>query len=127
MNKDVHYSLEACLLSLRKSQYNSLVKLKFSFLFFRLFATGFIIPVNKDYHHIIQSIMSLTAHLRKYSTLGHGKKIIDVYLDMFNCLPAQQVIALRKRKFLRKKFSITDNVLCRVCADNAVKEMSSLS
>jgi len=35
--------------------------------------------------------------------------------------------ALRKRKFLRKKFSVTDNVLCRVCADNTVKEMSSLS
>jgi len=44
-----------------------------------------------------------------------------VCLDMFNCLPAQQVIALRKRNFLKKKFSTTDNVLCRVHADNAVK------
>jgi len=48
---------------------------------------------------------------------------------MFNRLPAQEVIALCKRKFLKKKFSITDDVLCRVhvCADNAVKEMSSFS
>jgi len=46
---------------------------------------------------------------------------------MFNCLPAQQVIALRTRKskFLRK-FSTTDNVLCRACADNAVKRDSFL-
>jgi len=45
---------------------------------------------------------------------------------MFNCLPAQQVIALRKRRFLRK-FSATNNLLCRAFADNAVKEMASLS
>jgi len=47
-------------------------------------------------------------------------------LGMFNCLPAQQVIALCKRIFLRK-FSATDNLLCRACADNAVKEIASLS
>jgi len=47
-------------------------------------------------------------------------------LGMFNCLPAQQVTALRKRKFLRK-FSATDNVLCRACTDNAVNEIASLS
>jgi len=49
-----------------------------------------------------------------------------VCLGMFNCLPAQQVIALRKRIFLRK-FSATDNLLCRACTDNAVKEIDSLS
>jgi len=55
-----------------------------------------------------------------------SREVIDVYLGMFNCLPAQQVIALSKRKFLRK-FSATDNLLCRACTDNAVKEIASLS
>ena len=51
-----------------------------------------------------------------------SQEVIGVCLGMFNCLPAQQVIALRKRKFLRK-FSATDNLLCRACTDrpNAVK------
>ena len=55
-----------------------------------------------------------------------SQEVIDVCLGMFNCLPAQLDIALRKRKFLRK-FSATDNLLCRKCADNAVKEIASLS
>ena len=54
------------------------------------------------------------------------QKVIGVCLGMFNCLPVQQVIALCKSKFFRK-FSTTDNVLRRACADNAVKEMSSWS
>jgi len=49
-----------------------------------------------------------------------SQEVIDVCLGMFNCLPAQQFIALRNGKFLRK-FTTTDNVLCRACADNAVK------
>ena len=57
---------------------------------------------------------------------SHDQEVNDVCLGMSNCLPAQQVIALRKSKFLRK-FSTTDNVLCRACADNAVKEIASLS
>jgi len=55
-----------------------------------------------------------------------SQEVVDVCLGMFNCLPAQQVIALRKSKFLIK-FSATDNLLCRACADNAVKEIASLS
>jgi len=55
-----------------------------------------------------------------------SQEVIDVCLGMFNCLPAQRVIALRKRNFLRK-FSATDNLLCRACTDNAVKEVASLS
>jgi len=55
-----------------------------------------------------------------------SQEVIDVCLGMFNCLPAQQVIALRKRKFWRK-FSATDNLLCRACADKAIKEIASLS
>jgi len=55
-----------------------------------------------------------------------SQEVIDVCLGVFNCLPAQQVIALRERKFLRK-FSATDNLLCRACTYNAVKEIASLS
>jgi len=43
-----------------------------------------------------------------------SQEVIGVCLGMFNCLPAQQVIALRNRAFLRK-FSATDNLLCRAC------------
>ena len=55
-----------------------------------------------------------------------SQEVSDVCLGMFNCLPAQQVIALRKRNFLIK-FSATDNLLCRACTDNAAKEIASLS
>jgi len=76
--------------------------------------------------NIIRSITSLIAHLGKYSTVNLRKLLMRV-LGMFNCLPAQQVIALRKRIFLRK-FSATDNnLLCRACTDNAVKEIASLT
>ena len=73
--------------------------------------------------NLIRSIMSSVAYFGKYSTLS--QEVIDVCSGMFNCLPAQQVVALRKRKFLRK-FSATDNLLCRACTDNAVKEIASL-
>jgi len=55
-----------------------------------------------------------------------SQEVIDVCLGVFICLPAQQVIALRKKIFLRK-FSATDNLLCRACTDNAVKEIAFLS
>jgi len=60
------------------------------------------------------------------SMLGIRTETVLINIGMFNCLPAQQVIALRKRIFLRK-FSATDNLLCRACTDNAVKETASLS
>ena len=44
-----------------------------------------------------------------------SQEVIDECLGMFNCLPAQQVIATRKRKFLKK-------ISAAICADNAVKE-----
>ena len=71
--------------------------------------------------NIIRSIMSFR---KVFDT--KSQEVIDVCLGMFNCLPAQQVIALRKRNFLRK-LSATDNLLCRACTDNAVKETASLS
>jgi len=49
------YNVYACI---------SLVKLKFSFLFFRFFATGFIIPVNKDYLYLQPLLRSAPRKLR---------------------------------------------------------------
>jgi len=45
-------------------------------------------------------------------------------LEMFNCLQAEQTIAIRKRKFL-KKFNVIHNVLCQVLFVNAKKEFES--
>jgi len=49
---------------------------------------------------------------------------LDVCLEMFNCLQAEQTIAIRKRKFLNK-FSVINNVLCQVFVVNAKKELAS--
>jgi len=41
---------------------------------------------------------------------------------MFNCLQAEQTIAIHKRKFLNR-FSVINNVLCQVFIVNAKKEL----
>jgi len=43
---------------------------------------------------------------------------------MFNCLPAEKTISVRKCKFLTK-FKLLSNILCRVLADNAELELLS--
>ena len=43
---------------------------------------------------------------------------------MYNCLQAEQTIAIRKRKFLNK-FSVINNVLCQIFVVNAKKELES--
>ena len=43
-------------------------------------------------------------------------------LEMFNCLQAEQTIAIRKREFLNK-FGVINNVLCQVFIVNAEKEL----
>ena len=42
-------------------------------------------------------------------------------LEMFNCLLAEQTIAIRKRKFLNR-FSVINNALCQVFVVNAKTE-----
>ena len=44
--------------------------------------------------------MPLIVHLGKFSI--RDQEDVDVCLEMFNCLPAEKAIALRKRKFLKK-------------------------
>jgi len=67
--------------------------------------------------------MSLTARLEKIFNT-RSREIVDVSLKMFNCLQAEQTIAIRKRKFLNK-FSVIHNALCRVFVAIAKTELES--
>jgi len=80
-------------------------------------------PLRKSQYNSIDDVIN-SLFRKVFDT--KSQEVIDVCLGMFNRLPVQQVIALHKRKFLRK-FSATDNLLCRAYADNAVKEIASLS
>jgi len=51
-----------------------------------------------------------------------SQDIVNVCRDIFNCLPAESVIANRRYKFLRK-ISVSENKLCCLFAANAVKEL----
>ena len=53
-----------------------------------------------------------------------SRETVDVCLEMFGCLQAEQTIAIRKRKFLNK-FSVIHNALCRVFVAIAKTELES--
>ena len=55
---------------------------------------------------------------------SRSQKTVDVCLEMFGCLQAEQTIAIRKRKFLNK-FGVINNVLCKIFVVNAKKEFES--
>ena len=59
-----------------------------------------------------KSIYDINSKFRKIFNT-RSQEIVDVCLEMFNCLQAEQTIAIRKRKFLNK-FSEIHNALCRV-------------
>jgi len=50
---------------------------------------------------------------------------VDICLEMFNCLPAEKAIAIRKTNFLNK-FCVNNNELCLQFTDNAKKELAIL-
>ena len=56
-----------------------------------------------------------------------SQEIVDVCLEMFNCLLAEQTIAIRKRKFLNifRNVNNVNNVLCQVFVVSANKELES--
>ena len=68
--------------------------------------------------HVISSTFEKIFNTRLQET-------VDVCLEMFNCLQAEQTIAIRKRKFLNKKFSAINNVLRHVFVVDAKKELES--
>jgi len=54
-----------------------------------------------------------------------SQEVVDICLEMFDCLPAEKAIAIRKRNFLNK-FCVTNNELCKVFTDHAKKELATL-
>ena len=62
--------------------------------------------------------MSLTAHVGKFSIPDHKRLLM--LLGMFNCIQAEQTIAIRKRKFLYK-FSVINNASCHIFVVNAIR------
>ena len=54
-----------------------------------------------------------------------SQEVVDICLEMFNCLPAEKAVAIRKRNFLNK-FCVTNNELCTVFTDHAKKELATL-
>jgi len=68
--------------------------------------------------------MSLIVLLEKnFNT--RSQEVADVCLEMFNCLPAEKAIAIRKRNFLNK-FCVSNNELCKIFTDRAKKELATL-
>ena len=64
-------------------------------------------------------------HFVKYSDcLLSTMQCRYVCLEMFNCLQAEQTIAIRKRNLLNK-FIVISNVSCQVFVVNAKKELES--
>ena len=50
---------------------------------------------------------------------------LTVCLEMFNCVPAEQTVAMRKAKFL-KRVNNSNNMLCQTFAVEAAKELATL-
>jgi len=65
-----------------------------------------------------------TARLEKFSIPASQEIVDDVCLEMYNCLQAEQTIAIRKRRFLNK-YSVINNVLCHILVAYAKKELES--
>jgi len=54
-----------------------------------------------------------------------SQEVVDICLEMFNCLPAEKAIALRKRN-IRNKFCVSNNEFGKVFTDRAKKELATL-
>jgi len=54
-----------------------------------------------------------------------SRYIVDTCQYIFNCLPAESLIANRRCKFLGK-ISVSENKLCSTFVANAVKELSEI-
>ena len=54
-----------------------------------------------------------------------SQEVVGTCLEMFNCLPAEKAIAIRKRNFLTK-FSVTNDELCKIFTDRAKRELATI-
>jgi len=61
-------------------------------------------PLRKSQYNSIDCVIN-SSFRKVFDT--RSQEVIDVCLDMISCIPAQQLIALRKRKFLKKSVSLT--------------------
>jgi len=53
-----------------------------------------------------------------------SQDVVDICLEMFNCLPAEKATAIRKRNFLNK-FCVSYNELCKIFTDRAKQELAT--
>ena len=51
--------------------------------------------------------------------------VVDICLELFNCLPAEKAIAIRKRNFLNK-FCVSNNELCKIFTDGVKIKLATL-
>ena len=54
-----------------------------------------------------------------------SQDVVDVCLEMFNCVSAKQTVAMRNTKF-SKRVSNSTNMLCQTFAAEAAKELATL-
>ena len=54
-----------------------------------------------------------------------SQDVVDVCLEMFNCVPAEQTVAMHKAKFW-KRVNNSNNMLCQTFAVEAAKELATL-
>ena len=54
-----------------------------------------------------------------------SQEVVDICFEMFNCLPAEKAIAIRKRNFLNK-FCVFNNELCKIFTDRAKKKTGNI-
>ena len=71
----------------------------------------------KSINYVINSTFRKIFNTRSQET-------VDVCLEMFGCLQAERIIAIRKRKFLNQ-FYVIHNALCRVFVAIAKTELES--
>jgi len=79
-------------------------------------------PLRKSQYNSINYIINST--FRKIFNT-RSQDVADICLRMFNCLPAEKAIAIRKRNFLNM-FCVSNNELCKVFTDRAKKELATL-
>jgi len=76
---------------------------------------GIIKTIYKSQYNSINYIINGTFRKIFHTRL---QEAVDICLEMFNCLPAEKAIAIRKRNFLNR-FCVSNNELCKVFTDRA--------
>jgi len=79
-------------------------------------------PLRKSQYNSINYVIN-SAFRNIFNT--RSQEVVDICLEMFNCLPAEKAIAIRKRNFLNK-FCVNNNELCKIFTDHEKKELAIL-